>query len=107
MNGLIKALITNTSSSVVDSKQYISNISIIGSENNLLTLSWEEYLGALGSSTIVGTLASLLIWGIFLINDQWRVVRFPLSALISKDKILSDVDNFSGNAPLLRHMILQ
>ncbi|MAN50236.1 MAG: hypothetical protein CMD04_05410, partial [Flavobacteriales bacterium] len=46
----IKALITNTSSSVVDSKQYISNISIIGSENNLLTLSWEEYLGALGSS---------------------------------------------------------
>ena len=45
-------------------------------------------LGALGLSTITGTLASLLIWGIFLINDQWRVVRFPLLVLISYDKIL-------------------
>ena len=52
-------------------------------------------LGALGSSTITGMLASLLIWGVFLINDLWRVVRFLFSVLISQDRILSSRANLT------------
>ena len=47
----VKGLIKNTSTNILAAKDNISNILISGAENNLVTITWEEYLTSLGAAS--------------------------------------------------------